>query len=200
MSILLVHGWGFDPGIWAPLRSLQPARDWRCADLGYFGPADTGLPPGLELVVGHSFGCLWAMGHPGLAGVPLLAVNGFTRFAAAPDFPHGTPPRVLARMLARLGQAPGEVLRAFHDRCGTPVPEGEPRPALAADLARMAGGDARADPRPVKALAAADDPLVPPAMSRQCFPRDLTLLPQGGHVLPLTRPGELARAIGQMLG
>ena len=53
MSILLVHGWGFDPGIWAPLRSALPDRDWRCADLGYFGPARTGLPPRLELVVGH---------------------------------------------------------------------------------------------------------------------------------------------------
>jgi pimeloyl-ACP methyl ester carboxylesterase len=201
VSILLVHGWGFGPEVWAPLRAALPDRDWAAVDLGYFGPARTGLPKDLELVLGHSFGCLWAMAHPDLAGVPLVAVNGFPRFTAAPDFPHGTPRPVLERMLQRLAQAPGEVLRAFHARCGTPVPPGEPQlDRLGADLQRMRDEDARRRPerQPVLALAAADDPLVAPALSRQAF-ANLRLLPQGGHVLPLTRTGDLVRGLREAL-
>jgi pimeloyl-ACP methyl ester carboxylesterase len=203
MRILLVHGWGFDPGLWAPLCAARPGHTWLALDLGYFGPAHTELPPGLDLVAGHSFGCLWAMGHPDLAGIPLVAINGFPRFAAAADFPHGTPVRVLERMLKRLLEAPGEVLQAFHARIGTAVPRGEPDLArLHADLLRMRDQDARAlpDRQPVLACAAADDPLVPEAMARQAFPGRLRLLAQGGHALPLTRTGAVARLIDQGLG
>jgi pimeloyl-ACP methyl ester carboxylesterase len=203
VSILLVHGWGFDPGLWDPLRAAQPGQDWAVVDLGHFGPARIELPPDLQLVVGHSFGCLWAMAHPGLAGIPLLAVNGFPRFAAGPDFPHGTPQRVLERMLTRLAQAPGEVLRAFHARCGTELPPGEPQlDRLRADLERMRDEDARGWPgrQPVLALAAADDPLLPEALCRQAFPGALRLLPDGGHALPLNRTGAVLRAIRESLG
>lgn len=197
MRILLVHGWAFDPSVWDPLRAELPGCRWETLDLGYFGPARSGPPPGLDLVVGHSFGCLWAMGHPALAGVPLVAVNGFPRFTAADGYPHGTPARVLDRMLRRLREAPGEVLQAFHARCGTAAPPGEPDlERLHDDLLRMRDGDARALPgQPVLALATEDDPLVAPDLSRQAFPGRLKLLAEGGHVLPLTRPGAVARAI-----
>ncbi len=203
MRILLVHGWGFDPALWAPLRAARSGHTWLALDLGYFGAAPGEPPPALDLVVGHSFGCLWAMTHPDLAGVPLVAVNGFPRFAAGPDYPHGMAPRVLERMLARLDQAPGEVLRAFHDRCGTAVPPGAPDPArLRADLLRLRHQDARALPerQPILVLAAADDPLVPEAMSRQAFPVGLRLLADGGHILPITRTGAVADLIERGLG
>jgi len=178
--MLLVHGWAFDPALWQPLRAALPGHAWFALDLGYFGPARLELPPALDLVVGHSFGCLWAMAHPDLAGIPLVAVNGFPRFTAAEAFPHGTPPRVLERMLRRLQDAPGEVLEAFHARCGT---------ALRAFPARQ----------PILACAAEDDPLVAPALARQAFARGLRMLPGGGHALPLTRPGALARVIREGL-
>jgi pimeloyl-ACP methyl ester carboxylesterase len=201
--ILLVHGWGFGPNLWRPLRAALPAHAWFALDLGYFGPAELDLPPALELVVGHSFGCLWAMGHPGLAGLPLVAVNGFPRFSAAPDFPHGTPLRVLDRMLRRLREDPGDVLRSFHTRCGTAMPRGGPdRARLTLDLLRMRDEDARPFParQPILALAAEDDPLVAPTLARQAFPGGLRLLPGGGHVLPLTRPAALAQIIQEGLG
>ena len=137
------------------------------------------------------------MGHPALAGLPLIAVNGFPRFTATKGYPHGTPARVLDRMLKRLREAPGEVLQAFHARCGTAVPPGAPvLERLHEDLLRMRDQDARALPgQPVLACAAADDPLVSPELSRQAFPGRLRLLAEGGHVLPLTRPGALARLI-----
>lgn len=197
MRILLIHGWGFDPALWAPLRAARPGHDWLTLDLGYFGPARTDLPPALDLVAGHSFGCLWAMAHPDLAGVPLVAVSGFPRFVSGADFPHGTPARVLERMLKRLGEAPGEVLRSFHARLGTAVPPGEPvLERLHADLLAMRDLDLRGQPgrQPARACAADDDPLVPPGLSRQAFP-GLLLLEGGGHALPLTRTEAVARLL-----
>jgi pimeloyl-[acyl-carrier protein] methyl ester esterase len=200
--ILLVHGWGYDPSLWRSLRADLPAHAWFALDLGYFGPARLDLPPDLDLVVGHSFGCLWAQERAELAGVPLVAVNGFPRFARAADFPHGVPGPVLERMLGRLEEAPGEVLRAFHARCGTSPPPGDPRPGpLRADLLRLRDGDARGRPdrQPVLACAAADDPLVSPALSLQAFGARVRLLAGGGHALPATRPLELARVIQEGL-
>lgn len=187
--ILLVHGWGFGPSLWGPLRAALSGPEWFELDLGHFGPARLEVPRDLDLVVGHSFGCLWALMEPALAGVPLVSVNGFARFSAADDFPQGTPARVLDRMLNRLEAAPGEVLRAFHARLGTEVPSGEPDvPRLRADLLRMRDEDARGLRRPVLAFGAEDDPLVPMAFPGQVWPT-------GGHVLPLTRPLDLARAL-----
>jgi hypothetical protein len=37
-------------------------------------------------------------------------------------------------------------------------------------------------------------------MSRQAFPGALRLLAEGGHALPLTRPGAVARVIEEGLG
>lgn len=192
---LLVHGWGFDPSLWAPLRAALPGPAWSALDLGYFGPVRGEAPPGLDLVVGHSFGCLWALGEPGLAGVPLVAVNGFPRFSAAPDYAQGTPVRVLDRMLKRLEEAPLEVLRDFHARLGTAPPPGVPDAArLRADLLRMRDEDARGRAQPVLAWDAEDDPLVAPAWTCRRI-----LSPGGGHVLPVTRPGELARILQEFL-
>jgi pimeloyl-ACP methyl ester carboxylesterase len=201
--ILLVHGWSFDASLWTPLRSAEPDHEWFTMDLGYFGRPRLVVPPDLDLVVGHSFGCMWAMEHPGLDGIPLVAVNGFPRFSASADFPHGTPLRVLDRMLKRLGEAPEEVLAAFHARCGTTPPPGEPQlPRLVADLRRMRDGDARSTfhRQPVLALAAADDPLVSGALARTAFGGRLRMLPAGGHALPLTRTGAVADALREGLG
>jgi pimeloyl-[acyl-carrier protein] methyl ester esterase len=200
--ILLVHGWGFDPSLWRPLRAVLPGHAWFQLDLGYFGPARLELPEAPDLVVGHSFGTLWALERPELDGVPLVAVNGFPRFTRARDFPHGTPRAVLDRMLRRLEEAPGAVLRAFHARCGTAPPAGRPRPGpLRADLPRLRDGDARPGlaRKRVLACAAADDPLVSPALAREAFGRALRLLPEGGHALPASRPREVAEAIREGL-
>ena len=121
MRVLLVHGWGFAPSLWDALRA-RPGHTWLTVDLGYFGPPRWDLPPALDLVAGHSFGCLWAMLHPGLAQVPLVSVAGFPRLRAGPDFPHGIPARVLERMLARLRQSPPEVLQATCWACATGTP------------------------------------------------------------------------------
>lgn len=200
--ILLVHGWSFDASLWEGVIRGLPGHRCHTLDLGYYGPARLEGPESPDLVVGHSFGCLWAMQHPSLAGVPLLAVNGFTRFSAAPDFPHGVPVRVLERMLRRLREAPEEVLSAFRERVqGPPPPSGLHLEPLERDLERLLHDDARSLPErlPVAALSADDDPLLSVPMSGDMFPSNLRRLSRGGHLLPLTKPEQVARFILERL-
>lgn len=196
--ILFVHGWSFDATLWNPVLALL--RDHACAtvDLGYSGHANLEVAPLPGLVVAHSFGCLWVMTHPALRGVPLVAVNGFSRFSQSQDFPHGVPVRVLDRMLARLAEDPAGVVGAFRERIGAPVPSGQlDVTRLMTDLRRLRDEDARSAPdiQLNVALASEDDPLVPLAMAHDCFPARLQTCPRGGHLLPLTEPLCVAAAI-----
>lgn len=200
--ILFAHGWSFDASLWAGVIRALPGHCCHALDFGYYGPARLEWPEPPELVVGHSFGCLWAMQHASLVGVPLLAVNGFTRFSAAPDFPQGIPVRVLERMLRRLGESPDEVLSAFRERVQGPPPPPHSQPIpLARDLERLLRDDARNSigRQPTAALSADDDPLLSVPMSEAMFPSGLRRLPHGDHLLPLTEPEQVARFILERL-
>ena len=200
--ILLIHGWCLQDSLWTGVIEALAGHRCHTLDFGYFGHPRMEIPEGIDLAVGHSFGCLWAMQAPQLEGIPLLAVNGFHRFSAAPDFPHGTPTRVLERMLRRLAEAPEEVTQAFLLRCGAPPPPSSPDvPRLKEDLERLLHDDARhvRGRQPTGALSADDDPLLPVAMSESMFPGILQRLPQGGHLLPLTAPRTVALFIQKSL-
>lgn len=200
--ILLIHGWCLDATLWEPVITSLPGHQCHTLDLGYFGPPQLHIPLHIDLAVGHSFGCLWAMQNPQLEGIPLVSVNGFHRFSAAPDFPQGTPVRVLERMLRRLREAPEEVLQAFLTRCGgPPLPASFDARRLEEDLWRLLHDDARSlrERQPARALSADDDPLLPVTLSEQMFPGVLQRLPQGGHLLPLTAPQTVAEVIRQGL-
>ncbi|MGC2855500.1 alpha/beta hydrolase [Novispirillum sp. DQ9] len=193
--ILLVHGWGFDATVWDGVRAALPAGlEVEALDLGFFG-APTAVPYSVTLAVGHSLGALWLL-RQGIA--PVLAVNGFPRFTAAPDFPQGVAPRMVERMARRLADAPAEVVDAFRDRCGA-------GPATAApDVDRLAWGldlllsaDAR-PAAPLRAIAGRQDPIVPPPMTEAAFGAAVTWI-DGGHLLPLTHPAPLAQAILEAL-
>jgi pimeloyl-[acyl-carrier protein] methyl ester esterase len=193
--VLLIHGWGFDAALWNHVNWALLEHECLTLDFGYFAEPRLDIPARLDLVVGHSFGSLWAMLHPELRGIPLLVISGFPRFSACADFPHGTPARVLARMLKRLWEAPEEVVKSFRERCGdtTPFPPFDIK-RLARDLERLREDDARDLPerQPRLALAAADDPLLPRELSEQAFPGVLHLVEEGGHLLPLTKPALVA--------
>jgi pimeloyl-[acyl-carrier protein] methyl ester esterase len=81
-SLLLIHGWGFDPSLWTPLRAAL--ADWASdvVDLGYFGAPHSAVPPGAVVAVGHSLGAMLALGDPPPQCVGLVAINGFDRFTA----------------------------------------------------------------------------------------------------------------------
>lgn len=199
-AFLFVHGWSFDRSFWDAL--LLRLRDYDCyvRDRGYWGGsvAEAVPPPGY-VAVGHSAGVMDLLGDlpPGCAG--LIAINGFTRFAAAEQFP-GVPHRLLDRMIARLDEVPGETVAAFRARLGAEA-------ALPADveaghvlqqdrlregLVALRDGDLRDRlsrfSLPFVALGGAEDPLVSPAMTAASFGSSAILRPDGGHLLPLTDP------------
>lgn len=205
--LLLVHGWGCDATIWDRLRAALDGFETLVVECGHLGacPAWPMVPAG-TIAVGHSAGLLDLLADlpSGCAGV--VAVNGFTRFAEAADFPAGTPRRVLERMARRMAVDPDGTMRAFRDRCGLP-PLPEPLPGGAArhdrlrdGLAGLATQDRRAEARGLRllALAAAADPIATPAMTRACFAEaDTAWHPGDSHVLPLSDPswcaGQLRR-------
>lgn len=195
--ILLVHGWGFDATLWDGVRAaLPPDVAVEAVDLGFFGEATT-LPDRVDLAVGHSLGALFLLTERPDMATRLVLVNGFPRFTAAPDFPFGVAPRVVERMARRLKDAPAEVVDAFRDRCGDGPAGGVPDLAQLAwglDLLRDGDGRAALPGRSYSVIAGTADPIVPPAMTEAAFGAGVRWL-DGGHLLPLTHPQEVAAAI-----
>jgi pimeloyl-[acyl-carrier protein] methyl ester esterase len=193
-GILLVHGWGFGPGVWRPMLRLLPAQ-WphltvRRLDLGFYGTPDTTLPTsGRWLVVGHSLGFLWLLHQlrtrPEWARTPsethpvaaLMSINSFARFAAGHDFPEGVPPTVLRSMSRQLSRAPEEVIRTFLKQAARTFPALHSWPVLPERMDPAVMGDGLAwltqwDERATLAtwadqtsiLASRDDAIAPPAL------------------------------------
>ncbi|MBF0189494.1 MAG: hypothetical protein HQL50_16350, partial [Magnetococcales bacterium] len=120
-ALILVHGWGFGPGVWRPVRAalatfsaeVSEVKAW---DLGFFGQIREPLPPnGSFVAVGHSLGLLHLLqrlAEDSPKGeelrrrcVALVAINGFSRFSLCEGYP-GVPERVLLRMQRRLRRDP----------------------------------------------------------------------------------------------
>jgi len=207
--ITLVHGWGYDATLWREVLPLLAGLDVEVADLGFFGrpslPMACAAP---RIAVGHSLGALWWLALSDLPWTRLVAINGFPRFTAAPDFPPGVAPRVLERMRKRFATAPAAVLADFQAACGGAGPAlPDDAGPLAQGLATLAEADARAalDKRrtEVFALAARKDAIVPAAMSKEAFAvlpaGRLRWIDDGGHLLPLSHPRECAELIREAM-
>ncbi len=185
VTLALIPGWGLDAALCRPLRALLPDS----VVVNMHAPR---LPDGPLVAVGHSLGFAWAL-RQAVPWSALVSIGGFARFTRADDFPHGIHPRLLARMRAKLAEAPAEVHGDFIRRCG-----GEPHdgaldvPTLDQGLGWLATWDERRAlagwRKPLLALAAADDAIVPEAMARQTFADALRLRADGGHLLPLRQP------------
>lgn len=202
MRIAFLHGWSGDARLWGQVIPLLPEHDCIADDRGYFGtPQEVGSA---DLVVAHSFGTMRALARRPEGVKALVAINGFDRFAATPDFP-GIPPRVLERMEARFAIDPLDTVTAFRARCGA-LPPDRPldRHPLAADLAELRRNDCRAHwAGPLLVIHGTDDPIVPPAMQGAVFAdrpdaRRITL-PGHGHLVPLTAARSCADAIRAMI-
>ncbi|VWX52814.1 alpha/beta fold hydrolase [Novosphingobium sp. 9U] len=203
LSLLFCHGWGFDAGVWDPLAALLPEFTQLRDDAGYFGASAAPVPSEPVLAVTHSFGTMRLLAAPpeGLAG--MVAINGFDRFTAAPDFP-GTPARVVDRMVSAVAQEPETVLADFHARIGSAVPMGEPdAERLQASLVTMRDGDLRAIVGqvrlPILSLQGAHDTLLPMALRETVFAAVPGVMrrthPDAGHLLQREDPGWCADAI-----
>jgi pimeloyl-[acyl-carrier protein] methyl ester esterase len=190
-TLLFVHGWAFDADFWAPLAAALLDLPQATFDAGYFGPARTPCPDGPVIAIGHSLGVLRLLRERPPNGIGLVSINGFARFAAAPDFAPGVPPRMLDRMLARLAAQPDAVLRDFRQRCGATGAFGLPNiDVLARDLRALRDDDQRAAlaalPVPCLALAGDADPIVPAPMTQATFGDGVVWREGGGHLLPVT--------------
>jgi pimeloyl-[acyl-carrier protein] methyl ester esterase len=191
-TVVLVHGWGYDAGIWDAVRARLTV-EVATVDFGYFGtvlPTPTFAEP--VIAVGHSLGTLWWLTQSEIRWSKLLAINGFPRFTEAADYAPAVAPRVLARMQAQFARDPAAVLADFHARCGghapTGIPDGE---RLAAGLDALVDWDGRATlaarRADVVALAGTHDPIVPAAMSAMAF-GEIEAIDAPGHLLPITHP------------
>ncbi|MFS3134463.1 alpha/beta fold hydrolase [Gluconacetobacter sacchari] len=212
VALFLIHGWGFTPDFWQPVRARLGQVEAMALDFGFFGAARMAdRPAGRHVAVGHSLGALWLLLNPPVECVGMLLINGFARFGAAEDYRQGVPPRVIERMARGLDHHPDDVVAAFRGRAGitTPAPGAAraERLAWALDLLRNADARAACDAGqgaglpPIRVLAGAEDPIAPPAMTEASFLGRVPVewVEDGGHLLPLTHPDRCADAITRMI-
>jgi len=201
-ALYLVHGWGFDASFWAAMLAHLPDVSTQIVDCGYFGSEHRPpLPQTPYLAVGHSAGSLALLGQDlsGCEGVVFF--NGFPRFTAAPDFPDGTPERVLIRMRARLKRDPAGVLHDFRALCGTdaPLPGTPDVDALAQGLEELQSLDCRSQAANWKNklhwMTGTDDPFGA-AKAGFATPGERV---EGKHLLPLTHPEFCANFVRRWL-
>ncbi|MCW4590060.1 alpha/beta hydrolase [Gluconacetobacter entanii] len=207
MPLLFVHGWGFGPEIWAPIRRAASQRECLTLDFGYFSASPhMALPERPFMAVGHSLGALWLLSEMPEQCRGMVLLNGFARFAASEDFPQGVPARLLTRMMRRLESAPDATVRDFRHQAGTDMPApGAPQPErLHEGLQMLLRLDARPLARstdcPIYCVAGTGDAIAPPALTQASFPPGTTIDWQtGGHLLPLTHPDACLNVIDRMM-
>jgi pimeloyl-ACP methyl ester carboxylesterase len=187
--LIALHGWGYDASFWSPLQESLPEAEIRPWDLGYFGDATTEAPQREAFALGHSYGVLWFLRHRPFAWRGLISINGFSRYAAAADFPDGVPLAQLERLRASVAEATLPALTGFRQRCGDPVPppDAPDLPRLLASLDHLRDWDAR-PAQPDLALCGKTDKVVPSALSRTIFKSEILHWHEGGHLLPQQDP------------
>lgn len=197
MRFVFVHGWGFDAAFWTPLRKALGDPDCTVVDLGFRAPRDIDIPTDTPYIaVGHSFGVPWLLqngaNHTWQA---LISINGFSRFTKCDDFPDGTDPRILRRMIAGFAKRPEAVCHDFLKLCGVenPVVDQLNTPSMLEGLQALQDWDQRPAfakrHEPVLALTGAADPLASPALSKAAFaPHSVLVKADGNHILPLSDP------------
>ena len=187
--LVLVHGWCYDSSFWDPLREKLPDIETMTWDLGYFG-APSFLPPSRPAIaVGHSYGLLWLLHQRPFEWQGLVSINGFSRYAEAPDLKEGVPLVQINRLSASVTDATKEAVAGFRQRCGDPTPPRDTpnEQRLQDSLDHLRDWDER-PAQPGLALCGETDKVVPPALSRAVFASAVTRWHPGGHLLPRQDP------------
>ena len=203
MHAVFVHGWGYHAGLWKDVIALNSELSVSLVDLGFVagGPVGVETWPEDSIGIGHSLGLLWLLQQEGRRFRALVSVQGFDCFCC-----HVPTARVEA-MRRGLKQNAGETLGNFWRSCGTPDfgdPEDLNIEKLDTGLDWLtnwnATGRAAALGRPLLALAARDDPIVPASMSASIWgEQNVTWSDEGGHALPLRRPAWCADRIQEFV-
>lgn len=182
-TLILLHGWGFDAGLWDGLAQAMPSHPILRWDRGYFGAPAAPVIDGPVVGIGHSLGSM-LLADLLPAKAPLIAINGFDHFTG----PDGVALRVVERMQARFAQAPTEVLTDFRARCGAPPAPGElNQTRLAEDLSLLATHRAAAGARRILSLQGNMDSILPTCLRDKVFPGAArATCEDAGHLLPMT--------------
>ncbi len=212
-SIVFVHGWGFDAGIWDQLRARLTDVPTFTIDLGFRHAKNTVpelpvLPAGELIAVGHSLGFLWLLKNKPFAWNKLVSINGFSKFIAADDFPSGLDARMLKRMIEQCKKDPQTVVADFFKTCGHEEKiETLNQDELVQGLLGLKDWDMRKTLRenqtPLLALAGDNDPIVPRPLTEASFANKKDTQLQwhdGGHLLPLSAPVWCAERIRNFIG
>ena len=155
----------------------------------------------MTVLIGHSLGFLWLVRQRSLGHLPLIGINAFPRFLEGEGYAPAIAPRVLDRMRRRVLIDPQSVLAEFWQRAGAAGPAGaSPNvAALAEGLAQLATWDERENlamrTSAVRLIAGEQDAIVPTAMTRMAFKALPVEWLSGGHALPLTNPGGVAKLV-----
>lgn len=206
LNLVFVHGWGLSKSFWSPLKSELNSEALYDVELGYFDRMQTELPKGNFVFVTHSFGGIWALENRTEQCRGMCFINGFTKFCAGENWPHGVKRRVLDRMIRKFPKAPEQVWTDFMQLCGDDDPPSFAKPLiknLENDLIGLGQKDARrlyeALDVPMIALAAKGDPVVPFSLSQASFGSDLIALEGHDHLSPKTHPQDVARHLNEFL-
>lgn len=208
VSVVFMHGWGYDASIWRDVLPLLGNVSTICLDAGYFPTRHIGsdvnllLPTTPFIAVGHSAGGPFlALQDPSQCRA-LILINSFGRLVRSQDFTTGQPVLLMQRMLRRFSDEPVRVLKQFYASLNDDrdVPKHINVARLKAGLTNLAQYDARQEMAHfrdrIHSLSASDDPLISRDMTLQSFPGIKRLeWTQGGHLLPLTQPEKCAQLI-----
>jgi pimeloyl-[acyl-carrier protein] methyl ester esterase len=204
VRLVFVHGWGLGPVIWDVLAPKLGDFAQTRVDLGFFGPpALPELRPG-DILVGHSAGLLWGLRQShDWAGV--VALNSFSRFTLDDSGRGCVKPAALRAMQKNLARDAQICVNGFRASIGAGPAAGSAQLApLAAGLELLRDFDAApvVGVKPWLVVGAADDPLVPPAETKNLAEASggkLALHASGGHGLPWTAPEYCAERILEFL-
>jgi pimeloyl-[acyl-carrier protein] methyl ester esterase len=188
VRVLLVHGWGYGPKMWADMIRHLPAT-WQCKTLGNWDFSET-APDDYDLYIGHSYGFL--AGYRALPDARWVSINSAPCFVAGPQNPGGIPARVLARMIQGFTKNPNQVLRDFQQKAGAPYPCTTDSETLKNALIEMQKESFPTAPL-FCALASAQDPIL-------SYPWDhgtetVAIHQSKSHLLPMTHPAWCAEKI-----
>jgi pimeloyl-[acyl-carrier protein] methyl ester esterase len=197
VKLLLAHGWFLDRTLWSGvLEALGPlAAGAVVLDEGYYGRPHRPQvldPERRWMGVGQSAGALQLLADPPAPLVGVVALDGFARYGAGPDFPQGVPQRVLQRMQDVLSDD-GALPTDFVARAGGARPQGTPDiPRLLDGLTRLRTLDGRGSPLPVWRMHADGDPIATLAMADASFEgmgvRERVIRHANDHLSPLHDP------------
>ena len=185
MSIVFVHGWGFDARFWDSVcNHLPEGTESIRIDLGFTKNADIPKLPENTICVGHSLGVLWLLKHVQNPKA-LVSINGFDCFYKF------TPDQNLQIMQRQIQRRPERQMREFYKACGASFDEDTEfdQEALFEGLTWLREWDLSDEKNnlscPLRVIASRDDQIVPASASQEMW-RDIVWKETGGHVLPLT--------------